>query len=94
MIGGIRAEMGPLVRIAEVLPIKSLQHVLKLNDRLDAYGARAIENHRDHIAQAGSGGHQTLFSKFVDTGKNQDLSIPAIGAEAGNLIVATPQRSP
>ena len=88
MIGGIRAEMGPLVKIAEKLPIKSVQHALSLNDRLDAAGATAIENHKDHIGKTGEGGHQTLFSKFVDPTKNQELSIHAIGAEAGNLIVA------
>ena len=86
--GGIRAEMGFLVKIAEKLPIKSLQHVLSLNDRLTEYGATAIERQKDHIAKSGDSVHPTLFSKLVDPTRNQELSTPAITAEAGNLIVA------
>src|SRR5690348_12255888 len=88
MIAGIRAELRPLLRIAEFLPIKSLQNALGLNERLDSYGLAAIENHREYVARSQDKESASLFSKFLDTTKNQELSLPQISAEASNLIIA------
>ena len=88
MVGGIRAELGLLVRIAKLLPIPTIQNALKINDRLDQYGCTAVQNHKAHVVGANDNGTASLFSKFLDPSKNKELSLAEIAAEASNLIVA------
>ncbi|EXJ86111.1 hypothetical protein A1O1_06480 [Capronia coronata CBS 617.96] len=103
MIAGIRAELGflgPLLRVAKHIPVGPVQNALTLNDRMDEYGLAAIENHKRHVMAASqsndngqmspsnSNSNSSLFSKFLDPTRNQELSLPQISAEASNLIVA------
>ena len=88
MISGVRAEMGPVVRVAKYLPIPAFQKALALEKRMDEYGLAAIENHKKHIVNSTVKQPTSLFSKFLDPTKNQELSLPEISAEASNLIVA------
>lgn len=88
MVSGIRAELGPLIRIAQLLPIPSIQGVLQISQRMDKYGLTAIDNHKEHVMTTTGKESASLFSKFLDTTKNQELSLAQISAEASNLIVA------
>jgi cytochrome P450 len=88
MISGIRTELSTFVKLAGYLPIPSIQNALKLSERLKAYGRAAIENHKEYINSSTGLNSISLFSRFLDSSQNGDLSIPQISAEASNLIVA------
>ena len=88
MVAGIRAELGPLLCIAKLLPIPPVQNALSITKRMDEYGRSAIENHKQHVMTASSKTSTSLFSKFLDPTKNQELSLTEISVEASNLIVA------
>jgi len=55
---------------------------------MDEYGLAAIENYKTHFANLSDEGSRSLFSKFLDTTKNAEITLPEISAEASNLIVA------
>lgn len=88
MISSMRADFPRLMKLAKFLPVKSLQNALKLNDRMEEYGLAAIKNHREHVALSSDSTSASLFSKFLDPTKNQELSLRQISAESSNLIVA------
>jgi cytochrome P450 len=88
MISGIRAELSTFVKLAGYLPIPTIQNALKLSERLDAYGRAAIENQKEYLNSSKDTVSTSLFSKFLDSTKNNELSIPQISAEASNLIIA------
>lgn len=88
MISGIRAELGPILRIAKHLPFPAIQKALKIGARMDEYGLAAIENHKKLVMESADRRSTSLFSKFLDPMKNQELSLQEISAEASNLIVA------
>ncbi|TKA71971.1 hypothetical protein B0A49_05334 [Cryomyces minteri] len=88
MIAGIRSELQPLLTIASYLPLKVLRHVLDIDRRLWSYGDEAISNLKVHIARKQGHAAPSLFSKFLDPTKNQELTDPEIAQEASNLIVA------
>lgn len=90
MISGIRSELPVPFAIASLLPIPALRHARQLVPRLHAYGEKAIQNLRAHTFSKieGVAVPPSLFSKFLDTDKNQGLSDYEIAREASNLIVA------
>ncbi|KIW68485.1 hypothetical protein PV04_04427 [Phialophora macrospora] len=88
MISGVGAELGPLLKIAKWLPSRSVQDSLAITKRLDQYGLMAIANLKKHVTTAGDKGPGSLFTRFLDPAKNQELSLPEISVEASNLIVA------
>jgi cytochrome P450 len=88
IISGVRSELAFLVKLASYLPLRSVQHVLNLRKRLNAYGADAINNHKAFILSNPSAADSGLFSRFLDPKRNQDLSDVEIAEEASNLIVA------
>ncbi|KAJ9665637.1 hypothetical protein H2201_004329 [Coniosporium apollinis] len=88
MISGMRSELQPLLKIASYLPLRSLRHALAIDERLNSYGHEAIQNHKAYIATRQGPGATSLFSKFLDPKKNQELSDAEIEQEASNLIVA------
>lgn len=88
MISGIRTELSIFVKLAGYLPIPTLQKALKLSERLDSYGRVAIENYSEYLNSSKDTASYSLFSKFLDSSKNNELPIPEISAEASNLIIA------
>ncbi|KAI7969201.1 hypothetical protein EIK77_006106 [Talaromyces pinophilus] len=88
IISGIRAELSTFVKLAGYLPIPPVQNALKLSDRLNTYGRVAIENHKEYINSSAGSNSISFFSRFLDSSRNGDISIPQISAEASNLIIA------
>ncbi|KAJ9604715.1 hypothetical protein H2200_010829 [Cladophialophora chaetospira] len=88
MVSGSRVELGPFFRIAKFLPVAAIQNALTLGNRMSQYGMAAIENHKKHVMQSSDKEAASLFSKFLDPTKNQELSLAEISEEASNLIVA------
>ncbi|KAK4981041.1 hypothetical protein LTR28_007969 [Elasticomyces elasticus] len=88
MIAGMRSELRPLFTIASYIPWGTLQHTLAIDKRLSSYGEKAVQNHKAHVVTEKGPGATSLFSKFLDPAKNQELSDADIAQEASNLIVA------
>ncbi|KEF59121.1 uncharacterized protein A1O9_03965 [Exophiala aquamarina CBS 119918] len=83
---GIRAELKPLVGIAQYLAIRAVQNALDMKTRMAAYTSAAIEDHKQHIMIHND--WPGLFSKFLDPTKNQELFMSEVVGEAANFIVA------
>ena len=88
MLSGIRVELDPVFTIVSWLPIDFMRKAVKLPQRLTAYGAQAIENHREYVSKQENKEGLSLFSKFLDPSKNQELREDELVQEAANLIVA------
>jgi cytochrome P450 len=88
MISGFRSELGLVLKLAEYFPMKALRDDLRINDRLEAHGLAALENHRENVTKIPEKDSASLFSKFLSTTNKQELSLPQIYSEASNLIIA------
>ncbi|KAJ9165730.1 Cytochrome P450 [Coniochaeta hoffmannii] len=83
---GIRLELPWLHAIARLIPLESIQTVMKADDYLFEYGGKAVTNLRK---QGGNG--QNIFGNMLaacDGDEKQQLTDMSIRLEAGNLIVA------
>lgn len=88
MVSGIKAETGSLFTIAGWLPIPALQHALNLYSRLNVHAADAIQAHKASVTTSKDSDAVSLFAKFFDRSKNQELDDDEIAHEAANLTVA------
>ena len=61
---------------------------MQLVPRLQAYGSRAIQNHKAHVASARFMTTTTFFDKCLNTDKKQSLTDFEIACESGNFIIA------
>ncbi|OJD38848.1 cytochrome p450 [Diplodia corticola] len=89
MVGsGIRAELPLLAAIGKHLPHPKLQAMFNANDRLLAYGTRAIASSK----ASGSHGHGASIFAQLDPDAQKESPFPFtdldVRVEAGNLIVA------
>ncbi|KAK0631189.1 putative sterigmatocystin biosynthesis P450 monooxygenase STCB [Lasiodiplodia hormozganensis] len=84
---GIRAELPFLAAIGKLLPHPTLQAMFNANDRLLAYGTRAVTSGK----QASGGSGASIFAQ-LDPDAQKESPFPFtdldIRVEAGNLIVA------
>ena len=86
---GMKADFDPLFTLITYLPIPTFQHLPQIFDRFQACGEAAIEAYRTHGAkQANTAEGTSLFVKFLDETKNQELTPDTLFGEAANLIVA------
>lgn len=89
MLSGIKAEMGPLFTAVSWLPIPALQHTLNFHQRQKAYCANVIRVNKANVyAKEVSADEVSLFAKFFDPSKNQELGDEEVAHEASNLTVA------
>ncbi|KAF9631187.1 hypothetical protein BFW01_g2049 [Lasiodiplodia theobromae] len=86
---GIRAELPLLAAIGKLLPHPTLQAMFNANDRLLAYGTRAVTLGKQ--ASGGGGGGASIFAQLdpdAQKGSPFPLTDLDIRVEAGNFIVA------
>ena len=84
-VSGIRAEIKPLLNISSIF-IPKVRDMLGLLPRMEEYGIRAVINHREFVASGGKS--NSLFARFFDPKRNQELSDSEIAMEAANFIIA------
>lgn len=89
VLGGFRAELPQLVRLASLLPIASIRDLQRLGKKLHRYGKESMDRYRLQMMKISpSEVKPTFFTKMLVVGKCRGLSDYDIEVEAGNLIVA------
>ncbi|KAK3900985.1 cytochrome P450 [Staphylotrichum tortipilum] len=83
----LQTEAYPLYLLAQLIPLKKVQSMVRSDEVVVSHGARAVRNMRNT-----SGNTQNLFGQMVAMADNQDktavITESDVAGEAGNLIVA------